>query len=404
MNMTIKNTALSAVLVAGLLSLSVFAVMVIVQNGPSATAPTVLAQSEPEPLTEGEFEEFVQDVCNHSGVLLEEFNQSGRNDGDLYIEWAVDEYRGPHTGPRFDGWKRTYRLERNKVWESQDWETVEDIKNRRFWKGRTEDGGEWSYRVRVLAVSLGDRTMNCVEPHVSNEAYFHIVQPLTTEETAELRQRICSEFEITYIEGAAEWDVASLHWETNVTSDEWFGVDSENYLDWGLRYRVERQVDGEDTWTIVGTEVVDIELWPLFGGAWEGDAEPGRSSYRVALAGITVAEQVHPCQGELRWSDVVTVETPTLTERAEREAERDILVAEALRCAKDAFTRNVSEEAAPIVQRYVEELVLGDAGQGHDPARLVGLTVTMCSFMDGNDGGSGWETLMLFDLFSGGSW
>lgn len=400
-----KTLALSAVLVAGLLSLAVFAVVGIVQNGPPAAAATVLAQSEPELLTDGEWEEFVQDVCNHSGIMVADINQTGVNDEQLFIKWEVEEYEGPHVGPRFENWHLTYRIERTALWEDVDWELVENVKELQFWQGKSEDGGHWTYRVKVYAVSLGDRTMRCVDPYISEEIQFYIRYPLTAEEVADFRQRVCSELEIIHIEGSADWNWVSLHWETNATEQEWFGHLVEHDTQLGLRYRVERQDDGEDTWQAVGSDAVDFDLWAGFAGAWEGDAGPGKTFYRVALVGIIVAAQVHPCQGGLHWSDVVTVQTPTVEERENVESERAILVAEATRCAQEAFTRNVSEEAVPIVHRYVEEMVVADVGQhGQDITELVGLTVTMCSLTGGNsDEGTGWAVLMLLDLFAG-SW
>lgn len=93
------------------------------------------------------------------------------------------------------------------------------------------------------------------------------------------------------------------------------------------------------------------------------------------------------------------METLTVEEREMVEEERDILLAEALRCAKEAFGKNISEEARPIVNRYVEQVVMEYTG--NDPSEVVGLTVMMCSLADedGATGGAGWETFMLLDLF-----
>ena len=404
MNMKKRNMALSAVLLAGLLSLAVFAVMVIVQNGPSATAPPVLAQSGPD-LTEAEWEEFVEDVCNLSEIWLVDSHQTGEDGRDLYIEWDVNGYGGPHTGPRFDGWELVYRIEASPMLGSNDWDEVVDIDGDRFWKGKAEGNGEWLYRVRVLAVSLGDWIRKCDDPHLSEEAHFLVVQPPTAADVVELRGLICSEFKITYIEGYAEWDTAYLTWETNLTEDLQLGdsnIPIDLFMDWRLNWRIDQQADGEDTWTTVGTEVVDVELWPHFGGFWEGETPPGTTSYRVALVGVTVAGQVYPCKGDVRWSEVVTVETLTSEEREMIDAERAILLSEAVRCAKEAFGKNISEEARPIVNRYVEQELLEDTG--NDPAEVVGLVVMMCSLADGDSatGGAGWGTFILLDLFGAG--
>lgn len=232
--------------------------------------------------------------------------QRGEDGTYLYIQWDVWEYGGPHTGPRFDGWELTYRIERHNLWEDDDWEEVADIEGERFWRGTAGGRGEWAYRVLVLAVSLGDRIAKCDDPYLSKDTVFLVDQrPPTADEMADLRERICEDVKVAYVEGSAEWNMVFIHWKSNAIEDNFWrdNGEVERFLDWGmdwgLNWRVDQQLDGEDTWTNAATQVLDVAYSPYFGGIWEGEALPGTTSYRVALVGVTVAEQVYPCKGDL---------------------------------------------------------------------------------------------------------
>ena len=134
-------------------------------------------------------------------------------------------------------------------------------------------------------------------------------------------------------------------------------------------------------------QVVDPWSWGAY-SEFQVAAAPGRSVYQVAVSAIHLGGQTFQCPGSLRWAETF-VATPTAEERAQIEEERDILIAEATRCAKESLTRNLSDEAVPIIEAYIDRSIADEFSNGYRPdanEELVGITVTMCGMSKGDSG------------------
>ena len=105
----------------------------------------------------------------------------------------------------------------------------------------------------------------------------------------------------------------------------------------------------------------------------------------------------------MRWQEI-DVDSPTLEERAQLEAEQEILIAEATRCAREAFISNISPEALPVVEKYVDELIAQWIPQDQGPwanAELASYTMLMCGLGSGQGSGEMgfWAMMFLFEGF-----
>ncbi len=227
-------------------------------------------------------------------------------------------------------------------------------------------------------------------------AHVSFFLPPTPEELAAFANDRCNDLEVVNLDGSGDWDYVWLNWDTNAHDLSAPGPIYEESL---VNFRIEWRLAGTTEWRL--TEQVDGGfLWDS-GISWEGEAEPGRSVYRVAVSSITIGAQTVQCQGELRWAEL-PIETPTAEERAQIEMEREVLVAEATRCLQDALADNISEAALPTVQKYLERLVAEEIAGPHGVDgndELAWWTLTVCS-MGSDEGGAGslWW-LMLFGGF-----
>ena len=184
---------------------------------PTPTAPPRASQ----PLAPVEFEEFVGSLCNNVGVWITDLYPhtvvsvdamgnplAGPEEERLFLEWGIDEYKGPHTQPRFRGYELTYRIERLSAEKGSDWEWVADVAGAQSWEGQAEPG-EWSYRVALSTVTHQGRTLPCFGGWPSEEMYVSIVQPPTAAELAESSRNLCSNLEVVGLGGQGEWDTVS---------------------------------------------------------------------------------------------------------------------------------------------------------------------------------------------------
>ena len=358
----------------------------------------------PEPLTTAEFEEFVDSLCHetHLEVFVENDHETIR------LTWDKSPYYGPHTGPRYQDYSLTYRIERmdpdshiQPEWR-ESWELVAEVTNQFSWKGDVGPGF-WVYQIAIYSVNHAGQSSKCFQPSWHGLEVF-IDRPLTDAEVEEIANRLCRDVEIIYLEGEAYWDTVTLFGETNF----WELLERElsvaPFHELGISFHTQWQRSGTTTW-----ETAD----PLHGGnGWDGnnyyveaEAVPGKVIYSVGIAAITFAEQVYPCQAdEVQWREV-TVEAPTEEEIAAVAAEREILLAEASRCILESLSENISEEALPIFQKYAASLVSGGFTDYAGPdanQELANHALMLCAMVNNEDGGfNSWAFWMFFGGLGG---
>ena len=362
------------------------------EAAPSAHAqvvPTATATprpTPPPPLTQAELEEFVESLCNNVEVRFTEAQHYGG--GRVRFSWSVSEYTGPHQGPRYADYELIYRIQRmDRVAGGTYWNDVVDVEGQTTWEGHGESEGDWNYRIYLVAVEYMEAPHKCPLPVVlySSIALQILASP---EELENFVSGRCRDLKIIYLTGQAEWDRVSLDWETN---EHTLPPDWRLFGGYAPVFSVEGRTDGTVPWNDLAT-VVGLTLW-------EGPAIPGRAFYRVAVSSVSVNGQAFPCQGGRKWTDV-SVTASTVEERTKREYEREILIAEATRCARESLTANISEEALPIVEEFVDRLVAKatERGDPEDNNELVGFTVTLCASASGDESAAAlWSLLRLLD-------
>ena len=118
---------------------------------------------------------------------------------------------------------------------------------------------------------------------------------------------------------------------------------------------------------------------------WHGAAETGEWVYWVAASYVETGGQAADCPYGLPVTATVEVHIPTAEEAALREERREILIAEMTRCAKRNLTANISDDALPIINEYVENIIAGQVEEQDDIDGLSRLTVLAC-WDDSGDG------------------
>ena len=359
---------------------------------PTLTPPP----TPPPPLTDAELEEFVGSLCNNVQPWWTEVQPS---DDRLRLAWDVDPYEGPHTGPRYDGYGLTFRIERRaEPPTSKEWRLVANVTDAHEWEGRIESG-EWLYRMSLASVTHQGETTECPGGLAwAEEVYVSYFATPTAEELAEFARSLCRELEVVNLAGEGAYDDAYLYWDINANDID-FPSQSPLYEEFGVNFTIRWRPESSGTWR--SAEHVTDHFWWDSGYSWDGEAPPGRSVYEVAVSSIRIGGQTVQCRAPLRWAQV-SIETPTEAERAKAKADRQVLIAEATRCAKESLTRNISEAAQPIINEYVERLIEEEIADNHYYDRdanheLAAFTVMMCGTME-SDGTSIWPFFLLFGI------
>lgn len=251
-----------------------------------------------------------------------------------------------------------------------------DVHNGRSWEGPVERG-LWTYRVSLHAVTHQGRALGCGDEAPYDKGYLEVWLPPTPEEAIEFALDRCGDLRIVGLESFDDWDQVGLVWGTNAYELPFLGESHDHKYE--IDFRVQRRGQYTGDWETVGT----FERVPAFEHriSWEGTSQPGLSVYRVAVDAVTVGDETVWCLGDLHWREIV-VETPSVEERMEAQAERDILIREANRCAKEALTANISDEALPTVNKYVEAFVSGGIPEFYGVEaneELAGWTLTVCA-------------------------
>ena len=129
---------------------------------------------------------------------------------------------------------------------------------------------------------------------------------------------------------------------------------------------------------------------------WTDRPGPGRWLYRVGIINLTVDGAVAQNCATL-WAET-TVTVPTEQERREREAQRQLLIAESARCAVAAFAGNFSAEARPVISRIIEQRVRNNFSDLSTLEDVASVSIMLCAGDATRNGfyGYPWALLWLF--------
>lgn len=158
-------------------------------------------------------------------------------------------------------------------------------------------------------------------------------------------------------------------------------------------YRVARAsaaaANPDDAAWVTLTEAPNITKWTDRPG-------PGRWLYRVGIINLTVdGAVVQNCA--TRWAET-TVTVLTEQELRERAAQRQLLIAESVRCAVAAFAGNFSAEARPVISRIIEQRVRNNFSDLSTLEDVASVSIMLCSSDAASNGfyGYPWALLWLF--------
>ena len=349
-------------------------------------------------VTETNAQEFADYVCDN---VQPWFHEPVTDDGSVMFRWETDPYQSPMEGPQYQDYTLTFRLERlNLYGKNQRWIHVADTPDYEF-RDTHSRRGEWEYRVGLLSVTLAQHTVECYGEPYWNHTWVFVNPVPSDEQLREAAQKICGATRIGYLLGYGDWNETSLEWDVELQGDldlPWLdpGLDDIPfgellYLDESMirvAFRVDRLRDG--VWRTVDNLADDFQ--------WYEEAIPGIVRYRVALTSLEMYGKPFSCSAPLHFREV-EVDTPTHADRQRIDEDRDILIQEAVRCTRAAFMKNISPEAAPVVNRYVDTLIedmIPDYGGYYDLEEVVGYVLIMCSFSSEDGMGANPWALMMF--------
>ena len=246
------------------------------------------------------------------------------------------------------------------------------------WSGPTAPG-QWHFRVGVVGAVIDSETLNCLDMEVSwGTDEVNVDRPLTAAEWQAFAIDLCANVRVSGMGGWFEREMVHLEWW--IDDDYLFETGhhyNEHYQDYALGYRIEkRRVDGAE-WRHV-TDLVDERRW-------KGQGEPGTWEYRAAMVLVSRESQSVSC-GDLTWARAEVL-VPTAEEIAKEKAEREILVAEMLRCRVESLTANIGEVARPIILAQIEKLTQEQAEDADEFEELAQLTMLTCATSGDTDMG-----------------
>ena len=134
-------------------------------------------------------------------------------------------------------------------------------------------------------------------------------------------------------------------------------------------YRLERSAAGSDSeWTTLAVETTET--------GWTDRPGAGQWTYRVGIVTATADGVVYQCDPEWIETEVTVL---TAAERADREAKRQALTDEMVRCAIAGYTQNISAAVRPVVTPYIEQIVRGIVAEYDTPEAWANLTILFCA-------------------------
>ncbi len=360
--------------------------------------PQVTPQPEPTP-TPTSFAAFATALCD-SGQP--EFRKVHQREDSWALSWRVDDDSGEwdEIPAEYQDFAPVFRMERALDNEdgskSLDFEQLGTVTGSFTWTGPLEVG-EWIYQLSLVSIHAGGESLDCAEPLSYDSVFLRYEEPPTEEDLYRYAQTLCGDLVITNLEGIGYLEHTELYWDVDL---EHGGGDV--FPAFVLAFDIEWRAQGEDAWALEELVAYDNRWdWDHY---WKGDAVPGIATFQVAVKAVGFGEDeivwTH-CPGAPHFTGT-EVENFTQEEREMFLAEREILRAEATRCAREALTQNLSPEALPVVEKYVDDLVAKSLSLDQDETdntNLATYTMMFCSLRQGGatSGVDSWVLLLLFD-------
>ncbi|MCY4415018.1 MAG: hypothetical protein OXE87_01730 [Chloroflexi bacterium] len=321
--------------------------------------------------------------CSDTEISIEHARVERDN---VILEWS-EVYHGPHDWS--ESYETIYRIDRAHAYDHERWEEVASVRDAFSWSSPTLPG-EWYFRVGVVAAVIEGETLTCLDNEVSwGTEYVNVDRPLTAAEWQAFAIDLCANVTVFDMAGWFERDMVHLDWwvDDNYLYETGYYY-NEHYEDYVLGYRIEkRKIDDGSSWQYVA-DLVDERWWkggPGEAGAWE---------YRVALVLVRRESQSVSCGGDPTWA-TVEVQVPTAEDIAHEKAQREILVAEMLRCQVESLTANISDEARPIIVAQIEKMTREQVEYVDGLEELVQLTLISCATSGDQEMGA-WITLLMW--------
>ena len=272
------------------------------------------------------------------------------------------------------------------------WELLDEAVSDTRWAGGL-DTGRWVYRVAASSVARDGQTFTCENTGGSGRAT--ILNPANL---AGFAEGMCPGLDVyeAWLESYSMDEdyqnvTLGLAWVTYV-DDRLHIVPP--YDDYDVGYNIFRKPDGPEGERL-GWELVDRVTGEE---QWHGAADAGQWVYWVAASYVETGGQRAYCPYELPVTATVEIDIPTAAEAGLQQERREILVAEMTRCAKRGMTANISDDALPIINEYVENLIAAQVEEEDDLDDLSRLTVLACWDESGAAGGfSPWLFLSLLE-------
>ena len=376
------------------------------QTVPPTPPPPPTAPTPPQPvptLAPVELEEFVGSLCSNLDVQ----DLSGYFQADqVHLGWYTSYYDGPHIGPRYDGYDVHYRIERlldQKGEGARVWYWVAAVTNDNWWAGPA-DPGQWIYRVAVFSITKNGQTLSCQGGLKWSKVVVAVPAPLTPDEFAEFAGSLCDQLVVHDLNAHLLEDTLQLNWYTSYYDDPYVGPRYDNY---DVVYRVERRPDQPDSdqcrrrtyWLIWQDRVYVAHVNRATRGKVRQNRVDGFTEWRSPPSprkdkpsGVTETRGGRRSASRFRRKR----NSPW------RQLNAKSCTAEITRCAKEALTNNISDEALPIITSYIERTVAEQVAHIDDLDELAGFTVTVCAQGNGADDGANavnlWLLLLLLDL------
>ena len=362
-------------------------------------------------ITEADAQEFRDYVCEH---LEPRFVEATSSDGHVTLLWEVIPAEILDEEPKYEEseYTLTFRLERSDLYGGTTlYIHILDTQDFSFEETHTT-WGAWDYRIYIFSVTIGPHTLECEAPLFFGFMGVDVRPHPTPQQLTALARHVCENTRIVDLDGEGDWSDTWLGWGVQLEENPdmpWLEPAIREAPFWGrawdsyemsanVTFRVDRQ-SGETTgpvWRSQEDVVNDFH--------WYGESAPGLATYRVALESIELYHQLYRCATPLNFA-YLEITTPTTEARSQVEMDWEVLTAETTRCARTAFLRHISEEAAPIVSRHVDSLVkdmMPQYGESYEIRDAIRITLLTCATAsdDSSDGLNAWQ----FWTMVGGLW
>ena len=357
------------------------------QHVPERTPEPTLA-----PLTAEELTKLAEGLCEGLHVDDPSVEFQGET---LSLDWRIFHDLGPAVEPYYREFEVRYRIARRQDEISEvpwPWELLDEAVSDTRWAGGL-DTGRWVYQVVASSVARDGSTFTCENTGGSGRATILNPAGLTG-----FAGGMCPGLDVheAWLESYSMDEdyqnvTLGLAWATYV-DDRLHIVPP--YDDYEVGYSIFRKPDGPEgefpSWELVDRVIGEEQ--------WHGAADAGQWVYWVAASFVETGGQRAHCLDPLPVTATVEIDIPTAAAAALEKEQRAILIAEMTRCAKRNLAANISDDALPIINGYVENIIAGQVEEQDDLDDLSRLTVLACWDDDGAGGGfSPWLLLSVLD-------